>query len=93
MSDYIRRSDALRFALFCIRNIFDSNVSLDDKFKEIPSADVTELKNGKWSDKQVAYIDEYGDLHFGYKCSACGAILSKTNYCGACGAKMRETDE
>lgn len=44
--------------------------------------------HGKWSDKQVAYIGEYGDLHFGYRCSACGAILNKTNYCGACGAKM-----
>ena len=41
--EYIKRSDALWFALFCVRNIFDRNVSLDDKFKEIPSADVAEV--------------------------------------------------
>lgn len=41
--EYIKRSDALRFALFCIRNIFDNETSLDDKFKEIPSADVAEV--------------------------------------------------
>ena len=45
-------------------------------------------KCGKWSDKQKAYRGEYGDVHFGYQCSVCGAIVNKTNYCGACGAKM-----
>ncbi|MCM1167225.1 MAG: hypothetical protein NC401_14555, partial [Ruminococcus sp.] len=61
--------------------------------KDTPTADVRPVVHGKWSDKMVTYrapgdIPEHGDFHFGYKCSACGAILNKTRYCGNCGAKM-----
>lgn len=58
-----------------------------------PSADVAEVRHGKWSDKMVSYrapsdIDEHGNLHFGFRCSECGAVLNKTKFCGNCGARM-----
>lgn len=47
-------------------------------------------QTGKWSDEMVGYNDEFGDFHFGFQCSVCGAIINKTNYCGKCGARMEE---
>ncbi|MCM1059433.1 MAG: hypothetical protein NC452_03990 [Eubacterium sp.] len=58
-----------------------------------PAADVQEVKHGKWSDKMVGIQDEvFGDTHFGFQCSECGAVLNKTKYCGNCGAKMDGKD-
>lgn len=62
--------------------------------KEFPAADVALVKHGEWSDKMVAVSDNgrigyhSDDVHFGYCCSECGAVLNKTNYCGNCCAKM-----
>ena len=57
--------------------------------KKTPAADVQEVKHGKWSKGMVSKEDSvFGDLHFGFQCSECGAILNKTPYCGNCGAKM-----
>lgn len=60
------------------------------RVNDIPAADVCPEKHGAWSDKMVGVRDEMflGDFHFGFKCSECGAVLNKTNYCGNCGAKM-----
>lgn len=55
---------------------------------KITSREYQPVKRGSWSEKQVAYKDSFGDFHFGFKCSECGAIISKSNYCGNCGAKM-----
>ena len=69
-----------------------------DLIEEAPTVDVKPVKHGKWSDKMVA-VEESGagyhadDFRFGYQCSVCGGVLSKTNYCGNCGAKMDGKDE
>ena len=50
---------------------------------EVPSADVVEIRHGKW---------EQGDLptYGGYKCSLCGESTThyKANFCPNCGATM-----
>lgn len=59
------------------------------KLDKIPVANVKKVKHGKWSSKMLSKEDPvFGDLHFGFQCSECGAILNKTKYCGNCGAKM-----
>ena len=77
--------------------IYESGISkihgdkdcIRDYIERAPSADVQEVKHGKWSDKMVGQQDKvFGDTHFGFQCSECGAILNKTPYCGNCGAKM-----
>jgi hypothetical protein len=52
-----------------------------------PIVDLSAVR-GEWSEKQVAYKDTFGNLHAGYQCSVCHAIVAKTPFCGACGAKM-----
>ncbi|MDE6019998.1 MAG: hypothetical protein K2H01_03230 [Ruminococcus sp.] len=62
--------------------------------KDVPTIEAEPVRHGKWSNKMVAYraesdIEEHGDMHFGFRCSECNAILNnKTKYCGNCGAKM-----
>lgn len=58
-----------------------------------PTVDAELVRHGRWSDKMVAYrapsdFPEHGDLHFGFQCSLCKAIVNKTKYCGNCGARM-----
>lgn len=55
----------------------------------LPVADARPERYGKWSNTMVCQVDPiFGDSHFGFKCSECGALLNKTTYCGNCGAKM-----
>lgn len=42
---------------------------------------------GHWSEMKCIQ-DNFGDFHFGYQCSRCGAIMQKTKYCGNCGIEM-----
>lgn len=52
-----------------------------------PTVDLSTVR-GEWSKEQVVYKDMFGNLHAGYQCSVCHAIVAKTPFCGACGAKM-----
>lgn len=61
--------------------------------EEMPAADVRPERHGRWSDNMVSYMDDFnGDIHIGFRCSECKAILNKTKYCGNCGAKMDGKD-
>ena len=71
----IGRNDGLTEAMVLIKNT--------------PTADVQEVKHGKWSSEMVEVQDPiFGDFRAGFKCSECGEVLNKTMYCGNCGAKM-----
>ena len=87
MAEYIKREDALG----CVLGVFDRQ-----RIKELPAADVEEVKHGKWNgwhgDKLVG-IDDNGDdmyRHYHYNtCSECGrGNAIKSAYCPHCGAKM-----
>lgn len=58
-----------------------------------PAADVAEVKHGKWV--EVYRENIWGDSVHVLECSACGkytvgtrGIMTKSNYCPNCGAKM-----
>ena len=60
---------------------------LVDTFADIPAADVTPVRHGRW----IATHDEF------CSCSVCKypvyVAWGQTNYCPNCGAKMDETKE
>lgn len=60
---------------------------LVDNFAEIPSADVVEVKRGKW-----IRHEQDGAIFADYECSVCSAYPTggiRSNYCPNCGADMR----
>lgn len=71
----------------------------DDVLKIIctmPAADVQPIRHGHWIHVE-SYRDCEGDFYSKYKCSCCGFILGGVydnsdlmNFCGGCGADMRE---
>lgn len=89
MSEYIKREDAERL----LRYSFLSALTEDERVDEInrvPSADVVEVRHGRWI--ELAMKGEY-------KCSVCGRGSKSENtfqlipevywnYCPNCGAKM-----
>ena len=84
MAEYIKREDALG----CVLGVFDRQ-----RIKELPAADVEEVKHGKWV--EVYRENIWGDSVHVLECSACGkytvgtrGIMTKSNYCPNCGAKM-----
>ena len=84
MAEYIKREDALG----CVLWVFDRQ-----RIKELPAADVAEVKRGKWIEVQKENI--WNDIVPVLECSACGkytvgtrGIMTKSNYCPNCGAKM-----
>ena len=64
-----------------------------DRVENFPAADVEEVKHGKWIEVQKENI--WNDIVPVLECSACGkytvgtrGIMTKSNYCPNCGAKM-----
>lgn len=57
------------------------------KFKEETTADVAEVKHGRWINP--SNNPEYVNKDFFSDCSLCGITVSKeSHYCPNCGAKM-----
>ena len=92
MSDYIKREDVLEFSRIFVDQVWETGgyrncttVAVPvEKIEEIPSADVVEVRHGKWG---KGNMPTYG----GYKCSVCGenTLHYKANFCPNCGADMR----
>lgn len=83
MAEYIKRTDVEEW----LKDICEATESDADyvlaRVDEIPSADVAEVKHGKWI-KPTS--DPYTMLA---KCSVCGFDLGFiTNFCPNCGARM-----
>ena len=59
--------------------------SLREVLEDTPTADVSEVKHGKWR-----YIPHYNGFYdCAYICNVCKKIsLEKGNYCPNCGARM-----
>ena len=59
--------------------------------KEVTSADVVEVKHGRWVDET---FKPNGFMFYPYKCSLCGEHNEEpSNYCPNCGAKMDEMEK
>lgn len=58
----------------------------------IPNADVAPVVHGHWS-KEMRFTEDFmGNRTYGYKCSVCGKIANRLQFCGNCGAKMDESE-
>lgn len=94
MPEYIEREVVLKLLN---RNIitkhitFADDVSIYDTIKNIPAADVVEVKHGEWL--PVFHNDKFK----GGKCSECGKykkshnitfLIKNYKFCHSCGAKM-----
>lgn len=77
MTDYIKRSDALR-ALYN-----DYAYAAMDVIKRLPAADVAEVVHAKWI---PFHSEAAGDIQY---CSACDiGFDARMDYCPHCGARM-----
>lgn len=59
---------------------------IGNTINSIPTADVQEVKHGKYIGEQ-----QYGDCVMQH-CSQCGYLVYVDDYCGHCGAKMDRKD-
>mgnify|MGYP000581236893 CR=1 FL=1 len=98
MSEYIEREFALN--VLCRENCGHdyeankcNNCYTSNFINYLPTADVAEVKHGKWIEVQKENI--WNDIVPVLECSACGkytvgtrGIMTKSNYCPNCGAKM-----
>lgn len=92
MSDYIKRDDALDIVAHnCVNGEITLNIYAIDGIYEIPPADVTLVKHGRW------YKDDQDKLLMRIRCSICNKAIYSENhfaYCPNCGARMDgENDE
>lgn len=82
--EYIKKSDAQKLVLTIVGKLFSEEFDIKQEIQKIPSADVAEVRHGKWI-KPTS--DPYTMLA---KCSVCGFDLGFiTNFCANCGADMR----
>lgn len=70
------------------RRAFNSREDIREFLDNIPTADVLEVKHGKWDNNIIGFCNV---------CTECGAIVERTaiknnsgklNYCPNCGARM-----
>ncbi len=93
MNDDIKREDAIKEA-----NTWSmfGNDNLESRLKRLPSADVVEVRHGKWSHNYIKDGMKYTDW-FNLHCSVCGEMQrdawGKWDYCPYCGAKMDEEEQ
>lgn len=92
MAEYIER-EALKRLLIDKYNFFP--VFVKNAIEESPTADVVEVRHGKW----ISASKKQG-VNIGMKCSLCGARIKYSeffngnhNYCHKCGAKMDGKEE
>lgn len=99
MADYIKRKDAYKAIEECWEGScgeYDASVITHDTIEaldSIPSADVAEVRHGKWVDGDVDGIGACGIEYRYKKCSICDYEYSfpiKYSFCPNCGADMRK---
>lgn len=92
MTDYIKREEAQKEIVEWASRLanpeyLDRDATLDI-IRLIPSADVAEIRHGKWVSRESVDKD-----YISY-CSECGFPVStfwnQSNYCPNCGARMEE---
>ena len=98
MSDYIKREDAISQLESLWDKIHDEDCLIDpdcelginesiEVIKAIPSADVVEVRHGRWRDigKAACQCSECDHLHLGNNAEETTKLY---NYCPNCGARM-----
>lgn len=90
MSQYINRSDVLD-------TIGVQNNRIWNEVYDLPAADVTEVRHGRWIPEACASVSKRNRLieYRVYSCSICGRSNGrvKKRYCPNCGALMDKEGE
>ena len=81
MADYIKREDALKILN---KKLMTKDIAIGE-IKNLPTADVVEVKHGEWKWNRGCGYDEPQ-----YYCSLCtgDSDTGRDNYCPNCGARM-----
>lgn len=91
MAEYIERADAASFFENSKQTMWhkdDIAATISSK-KNIPAADVVEVKHGEWIEKQIPLNWCEDDVEVVYRCSICDSPnWGETPYCPMCSAKM-----
>jgi rubrerythrin len=95
MSEYIKKADVVKlcedYSEYSFSNCDFLGASdferLQKDIKQLPTADVVEVKHGRWIDTGDEILDT---TYSGWKCSECGYVFcgNKFKFCPECGAKM-----
>ncbi len=91
MAEYIERESALKIVtdMMCDCKVTHKGRAIRRNIKQIPAADVVEVKHGEWTEKQIPLDWCDDDVDIVYECSICKAEEPYTStYCPNCGAKM-----
>lgn len=77
-------------AYWAAPDMFDDVMSM---IEGTTPADVAPVVHGYWS-KEMRFTEDFmGNRTYGFKCSVCGKIANKLDFCGNCGAIMDESEE
>ena len=99
MTEYIERKALVHHLENCIDEVNNTNGYTEDfktclrLVKNLPAADVEEVKHGKWIQEQIK-IENMSIVRYRNTCSECGGkadfLLRELHYsyCPHCGAKM-----
>ena len=94
MTEYIRREDLMERVG---RWQLNTREAIAEMIMSVPTADVREIKHGRWSFDNIIFTDSDGVSRSGmrgYKCSECGGFcIGESNFCPNCGADMRHPDD
>ena len=86
MAEYIKREAVFKIVadIMCDCKVRHKGRAINRNIKQLPTADVVEVKHGHW-----IKTDELVGIEF-LKCSVCGETHPRirTEYCCDCGAKM-----
>lgn len=68
-------------------------IAYKTQIDKLPAVDVAPVVHGHWS-KEMRFTEDFmGNRTYGYKCSVCGKLANRLQFCGNCGAKMDESEE
>ena len=82
MADYINRDSVLELAREYYTPALREEAVPVRAIRNIPSADVAEMRHGKWLWDGYVYDAPY-------MCNCCSALMDyESNYCPNCGARM-----
>ena len=95
MSDYIKRDELLKirpFTCYMVLSVCEYNEGFLDcadeareAIKNLPAADVAEVKHGKW----IAEYERQGNYSHCSLCACrCAGYTPNYKFCPSCGAKM-----
>lgn len=86
--DFIKRSDALDLAREYYTPALRESAVPVRAIRNIPSADVVEVRHGKWRTVDIFSEKGYGERYYQHKECSTELYKSPYNFCPHCGAKM-----